>query len=723
MATILSAITLPSTASDLRYNYDLDRFYNVYECNFISDSTCYIENLDHLNNAEFELLPVDKVRELKFVSCSFSNLSMTVPIRHGSDNYYLTSINLSENHIKSLTKFHFTVEDLLRADLSRNEIENLDTPSIFEEQSTLKKIDLSFNKITFIHSEAFKGLTELSELCLNNNEIKEINGFIFSPLYNLKILELSVNYIEAFENDTFSALVNLEKINLEKNDFFQFNFSILENNYQLRDISIGDFNSLENDGFMLLSGNSNVITNYNLTKVIESDFIANGSVIRINNSKISSLTIGSQSKMIFVKNSSITELICNNENSLLSEADFSKNLLTGDIKFENFKQLEILDLSFNQIKNISFVNSSRLIDLNLSNNNLTFIQTIKTLSNMKILDLSFNCFENLEIDTFADMYLLEILNLRQTCFQSLNYGSFSFQTNLRVLDISFNNLNNIDLNMLSSLTSLEDLFIDGNNLTEVQSIDLIGINLPNLRSIGLTNNIWNCKLLNSVVNKLNQLNVKIFVENPISNITNVKGIGCSATFLNSTHESFIVPQNPMPINHTAYMNKIEEINEIVKTVNEMNTNKKDRELLDNSFKKGILDLKHDKSVMESKFNDQVNQLKVFGKAIVNKFKILNEINFKKLMNMKVTVQILKETNNEKYNILSESIKSLDDKLQMIKFNDENGLENVNKVARSGIKVYSEHFDDIGTIKTLEICLIILLLVLVIVALYYAVVYC
>lgn len=717
---ILSVIVLPCTPYEVFESYWDDSYHTVYECDYVSDATCFIFNVTDLSN-DFRLYPTDDINELKFVSCEFFDLSTTISIRESENHDYLNIVNLSGNHIKKLQKFHFTVNNVQRAYLSRNEIVSLENASIFDAHPTLMEIDLSFNQITFIHSEAFKGLMNLEELHLNDNKIKEVNGLMFSPLYRLHILNISVNHIETFDNDTFSALVNLISINFEKNDFFQFDFNILENNYKLIDVSIGDANSLESVEFISLIGNSGTNANYKLTKVTQSDFIANGTVVSIKNSKISTLTIGSQSTIISAKNCSLTKLIFDSENVMLSIANFSNNLLTGDVKFENLEELKILDLSFNRINRISFVNCSLLKDLNLSNNNLTFIHNMATLSNVKILDLSFNCFETLQLDTFASMHILEVLNLRQTCFQSLDYGMFSVQTNLRVLDISFNDLNTIDLNVLSSLTNLQTLFIYGNNLTDVESIELIPINHPKLRSIGLTNNRWNCKHLSSLIKKLDQLSIKIFVERAILNITNVNGIGCST--INSSHDSFIVPKNTMPIDHSVYMNRIEKINEIVKTVNDMNDKKNDREFLDNSFKSDILTLKHNKSLMESKLNDQVNQLKVFGKDIVNKLKLLNEMNFGKLMNMKEKVQILNETNNEKYNIASESIKSLEEKLQKIKLSDEKFIENVNKVGRSEIKINSKYYDDIGTIKTLEICLIILLLVLAIVALYYAVVYC
>lgn len=706
---IICAIILQSTTAS--YNYQLGNYYDDYTCDD-TNWVCIMKNINDINNWQYD---VKDFTELKFTASSFSDLSASIPIiSHGN----LKIIDLSGNHIKSLTKFHFTVNNLLTANVSRNEIESLETSSIFDAHPSLVKIDLSFNNISFIHSEALKGLIELQELYLNNNKIKEINGFMFSSVVQLKILELSVNNIGIIEDDSFAKLENLITLNLEKNDFFEFDLNILKNGLSF-DLSLGNSKSMDSSKLISLSGYIHLLGKLKLSNIIQPDFTSGSRTLEVVESKISTFTIWEFCVYITASNCNISKLIFDDENSFFKVGDFSNNVLSGDLKFENLQNLLILDLSSNQINKISFVNCTLLEGLNLSKNNLTFITNITTLPNMKILDLSFNCIDNFELNTFSSMPHLEILNVRDTCFKSIDYGTFSFQTNLKVLDISFNNLNIIDLNLLSSLANIEDFFIDGNNLTDVESFDLIG-NFHNLKRMGLTNNKWSCKTLSSIINKLNQLNVKVFAENSIKHSTNVKGIGCSVS---ASQESSIIPQNPMLINHTIYMNKIEKINEIVKTINEMNTNKKDRESLDDAHKNGILELRHDKSVMESELNNEVNEFKTFGKEIVNKFKLLNKLNYDKLVLMNATIQKINDTNNEKYILLSESIKGLNERLKMIKLKDEENPENVDKIDKSEIKVNYEYYNDVETIRTLEIFLLMFLFVLTIVAWYYVLVYC
>lgn len=707
-AAMLLQITLPPEV-------DCWRGYNCDLISYESDgSVCVMLNITDISywNYEINNLPIN---EITFSSCNINELSTTISISYSDYYGIIRIVNLSGNHIRSLKKFHFTIETLLVANLSRNEIENLETSSIFEANGRLKIIDLSFNRITSIHSEALNGLTDLEELFLNNNELKDINEFMFAPLVQLMYLDLTANVIEKLENNSFGELVNLQKLYLERNNLLEFDFDILETNNNLREISLGNGTDL-----LSLTGNINLATSLTISKIVQSNLTGHSKTVSITNSKISIVTIGKKVEEIVARNSSITKLIFDDESPPIRVADFSHNLLTGDLSFENWQRIEILDVSFNRLENINFANCSLLTNLNLSNNNLTFIQNMTTLSKLKILDLSFNCIANFQLNTFSTMISLEILNLQKTCFKSLDYGTFSFQTSLRVLDISFNNLNSLDLNLLSTQATLEDLFIDGNNLTDVQSLDLIGIYFPKLQSMGLTHNRWSCQTLSSLINKLHLLNIKVFVENAIQHSTNVKGIGCIATSLSlSSKETFIVPESPVSINHTMYMIKVEKINEMVKTLNELTDQKNDREIME----KDLADLQHDKSAVKSNFDDQINQFNIFGKRIVNKFQSLNDINFDKLMKMKATIVKLNETNNEKYDVMSESVNSLKDKLQLIQLNEQNYPENVNKIVKDEIKVNSDYFDDISTLKALEIFLITLLFMLFMVALYYVLVYC
>ncbi|XP_037044070.1 toll-like receptor 3 [Bradysia coprophila] len=694
----------------------------MHACDGFNGSTCIMNDISNLYDRIFYALYVWNKPSygIKFTSSHFDELtSSEVNVVYDSI-HSITNIDLSGNHIKIVKKFHFTIEGLLVANLSGNEIANLDSSSIFKAHPQLQTLDLSFNRITSIVSDAFDGLLELNYLNLNDNQLKVIVEYVFAPLVSLKDLELCRNLIEKFENYPFVHLVNLKKISLEKNNFSEFNFNLFERNIKLRQISLGDNYG---NGFLSLIGSINFTAmidgmfDVKLTKIIQSNCIIPAQSVFIKDSKLSELMIPTVVETIEATNSSITKLLFKDHDSSLRIGDFSRNSITGQLSFENCHKLEILDLSFNQIQSIRFSNQSPITDLNLSNNNLTLIhQTMTSLSNLKILDLSFNCIGTFEVHTFGNMISLEVLNLRQSCLKSLAYGTFSFQVNLRVLDISFNNLNSIDLELLSAQAELEELFIDGNNLTNIQSIDQIEIYLPRLRQVGLTHNNWSCETLSNLIKKFRQLRITVFVEMAISNTTNIKGIGCTAR--NSTQQTVVLPNISMPINQTAYMSKIEKINEIVETVNKLKDTRNYRESLDNAFR----DLQQEKLKLKLDFNEQIIQLKAFGRGILHKFTILNDENSETLMKMKARILQLSQTNNEKYDLIVESIKSLEDKLKLIQLNEENITDN-RKTAKHKIKLESDYRDDLGSIRTLEIILIVSLFVLLTVAIYYIYVYC
>lgn len=99
---------------------------------------------------------------------------------------------------------------------SQNEIERVDAYT-FDGWTNLEMISLKFNKISFIHENAFYSLENLYKLDLSSNRLKHI-GKIFKKLYNLVDLDLSSNLIEYLNDETFEHLSNLYALSLTKNN-------------------------------------------------------------------------------------------------------------------------------------------------------------------------------------------------------------------------------------------------------------------------------------------------------------------------------------------------------------------------------------------------------------------------------------------------------------------------------------------------------------------------
>lgn len=110
---------------------------------------------------------------------------------------------------------------------------------------------------------------------------------------------------------------------------------------------------------------------------------------------------------------------------------------------------------------------------------------------------------------------------------SLTYGTFSHNLNLTQIDLSYNQLKSIDFNVFPTLNFLTHLKVDGNNLTEIPYENL-KVHFPKLLLIGITDNDWNCTYLSTMVKKLKQLNLIIFVfsNQRVYDDTNFDGIRC-----------------------------------------------------------------------------------------------------------------------------------------------------------------------------------------------------
>uniref|UniRef100_A0A1B6D4N5 Ig-like domain-containing protein n=2 Tax=Clastoptera arizonana TaxID=38151 RepID=A0A1B6D4N5_9HEMI len=110
--------------------------------------------------------------------------------------------------------FHI-VKDVVNLDFSENNFTYVGAEiGIF---SNLQKLDLNKNQISKIENGAFAKLISLKRLDLSSNKIRYINIEMFSGLQNLERLKLNQNLISQIKEGTFEALVSLKQIDLSNN--------------------------------------------------------------------------------------------------------------------------------------------------------------------------------------------------------------------------------------------------------------------------------------------------------------------------------------------------------------------------------------------------------------------------------------------------------------------------------------------------------------------------
>jgi Leucine-rich repeat (LRR) protein len=194
-----------------------------------------------------------------------------------------------------------------------------------------------------------------------------------------------------------------------------------------------------------------------------------------------------------------------------------------DYVFHNAKNLQILNLSFNNIEKIG--NDmfkcpdnclSQLNELNLSHNNINQIKAYGFTgfndeiipSRLKKLSLSSNSIRQIEPFTFASINCLEELYLKNNLIESITADYFKELTRLKILDLSKNKIAVIEKDSFKELKELKEIKLQENQLEQLDTVLFSG--LKNLEIIYLHFN----KFKNNTENKL-----ELYLENKIHKVT------------------------------------------------------------------------------------------------------------------------------------------------------------------------------------------------------------
>ncbi|EEB16133.1 tartan, putative [Pediculus humanus corporis] len=346
-------------------------------------------------------------KQLK-ASCEYSNLEV-VPIQLNPD---IKTLKLNNNKIQSVHLTFIFYTNLMDLDLSVNKIKNLGSKN-FEFQMNLIKLNVSRNSIKNLHRDCFKGLEKLAILDLSDNLIEEINDKLY-----------------------FKHLRNLKELNLSKNNIYL--------------IETGAFDHVENLKRLVLSGNQ---------------------LMKIPDDAMHSL-----------KN--LVELDLNN--NLIRDVHFSKNLT-------NLEIIKIRSNLLGDVGNDSFTNVPRLKKLDLSDNNLTRIQNnhFNNLFYLEFINLSSNTFDVIDSDSFRRLFKLREIHV-DDCDRLYRIDSKTFidNSNLNYVSLSNNHkLKRLPKFLFVNKPNLKHLRISGNDFSTLDASDLP---LDNLETLTLGKNPFQC---------------------------------------------------------------------------------------------------------------------------------------------------------------------------------------------------------------------------------------
>uniref|UniRef100_A0A8C6UWV8 Leucine rich repeat and fibronectin type III domain containing 5a n=1 Tax=Neogobius melanostomus TaxID=47308 RepID=A0A8C6UWV8_9GOBI len=129
-------------------------------------------------------------------------------------------------------------------------------------------------------------------------------------------------------------------------------------------------------------------------------------------------------------------------------------------------ELRLADNFVTSVKRKDFANMTRLVDLTLSRNTISYITpyAFTDLENLRALHLNSNRLTRIGNDTFSGMSKLHHLILNNNQLVLIHQGAFNDLLALEELDLSYNNLDSIPWEAIQRMISLHTLSLDHNML-------------------------------------------------------------------------------------------------------------------------------------------------------------------------------------------------------------------------------------------------------------------
>uniref|UniRef100_A0A4W2BLZ0 Leucine rich repeats and immunoglobulin like domains 1 n=1 Tax=Bos indicus x Bos taurus TaxID=30522 RepID=A0A4W2BLZ0_BOBOX len=295
-------------------------------------------------------------------------------------------LDLSANNITEIRSTCFPHGlPLTELNLASNRISTLESGAFDGLSRSLLTLRLSKNRITQLPVKAFK-LPRLTQLDLNRNRIRLIEGLTFQGLDSLEVLRLQRNNISKLTDGAFWGLARMHALHLEYNSLAEVNSGSLYGLTALHQLHLGNnsISRIHRDGWSFCQKLHELILSFNnLTRLDEESLadLSSLSILRLSHNSISHIAEGA---------------------------------------FRGLKSLRVLDLDHNEI-------SGTIEDTSGAFTGLDSLSKL-TLFGNKIKSVAKRAFSGLEG--------LEHLNLGENAIRSVQFDAFVKMKNLKELHIS-----------------------------------------------------------------------------------------------------------------------------------------------------------------------------------------------------------------------------------------------------------------------------------------------
>ncbi|CAF3649039.1 unnamed protein product [Rotaria socialis] len=236
----------------------------------------YQLNLKSMDGARFYQMNIRNCGDMEFISngsstielidiavsnCSLANSSLLIE----SISTGLAGLDLTSNHLIALPSLK-NFQNLRAINLKNNFIEEI-TVNIFNNMSSLGRLDLSNNRIRNIEPDSFVGL-RLTELNLDNNRLTSLEtlttdnqttSFLYPLNESLTLLVVSNNFLQ--DLNPLKHMTNLDQVKVCYNQIKTLDGNIFEKAHKLKSVDFS-YNQIELIDSMTFNGT--IIDNLNL---------------------------------------------------------------------------------------------------------------------------------------------------------------------------------------------------------------------------------------------------------------------------------------------------------------------------------------------------------------------------------------------------------------------------------------------------------------------------
>lgn len=302
----------------------------------------------------------------------------------------LETLDLSSNEITEIRRGSFPqqlrIKDL---NLGSNKLSSLEAGSFDNLSRSLLTLRLSKNRISQLPVKAFK-LPSLTQLELNRNRIRLIEGLTFQGLDSLEVLKLQRNNISKLTDGAFWGLARMQVLHLEYNSLTEVNSGSLYGLRSLQQLYLGNnsISKISSGGWSFCQKLQELVLSHNnLTRLDEGSLADLGSltILRLSHNSI----------------------------SLIAEG-----------VFKGLQKLRILELDHNEISGTIEDTNGAFIGLDILNKLSLFGNKIKSVARnafsglgaLEHLNLGGNAIRSVQADAFGEMKMLKELHLNSESF-------------------------------------------------------------------------------------------------------------------------------------------------------------------------------------------------------------------------------------------------------------------------------------------------------------------